>query len=314
MDFWEIHDTYYSRVLRFVRSLVGDPSAADDVVQETFLRAFQHLGQVRDPSKVSSWIFSIAYHVCQDHFRKHKGTLGEQPAPESGPELAEEPSIQEEIDQRRMSACVQEKIHLLPLQLRSVILLADTMELSCREVAEILHLSEANVRVRLHRARKKLREVLEKECSFEIDRRGVLVCEPVKTKQGTEKPEIKEAAKMVNTLSALDRETQLLVAVGSAVAAGCMPCLEKIVGMAREEGVDERKVKEAVLTGQYVKEQPNRMMREFADGLTGTHLMSAPPSAEGPCLLEKGGQGRQAPQTGPEPDTRAQGCGCGCKE
>ena len=120
---------------------------------------------------------------------------------------------------------------------------------------------------------------------------------------------------MADTLTALDRETQLLVATGSAVAAGCMPCLEKIVEMARTEGVDEKKIKEAVLTGQYVKEQPIRMMKEFADKLTGTHLMSAPLSADGPCLLEIGRQGRDAPQArpGPEPDTRAEGCGCGCQ-
>lgn len=120
---------------------------------------------------------------------------------------------------------------------------------------------------------------------------------------------------MAGTLTALDRETQLLVATGSAVAAGCMPCLEKIVEMARTEGVDEKKIKEAVLTGQFVKEQPIRMMKEFADKLTGTHLMSAPLSLDGGCLLERGREGRDAPLTRArlESDARVEGCGCGCK-
>jgi len=117
---------------------------------------------------------------------------------------------------------------------------------------------------------------------------------------------------MKSSLSALDRETQLLVAAGSAVAAGCMPCLETIVGMARTEGIDEKKLKEAVMTGQYVKEQPANMMKEFADQLVGTHLSGKPRTADGGCPLsgESGGDA-QAQQ---ENATAACGTGgCGCK-
>jgi ubiquinone/menaquinone biosynthesis C-methylase UbiE len=95
----------------------------------------------------------------------------------------------------------------------------------------------------------------------------------------------KEGSRMKNSLTALDRETQLLVAAGSAVAAGCMPCLETIVGMARADRIDEKKLKEAVMTGQYVKEQPANMMKEFADQLVGTHLAGKPLSTEGGCPL-----------------------------
>ena len=117
---------------------------------------------------------------------------------------------------------------------------------------------------------------------------------------------------MQSSLSALDRETQLLVATGSAVAAGCMPCLETIVGMARTEGIDEKKLKEAVMTGQYVKEQPANMMKEFADQLVGTHLSGKPLSADGGCPLS-GGSGDDA-QTQQENATAACGTGgCGCK-
>jgi AhpD family alkylhydroperoxidase len=92
---------------------------------------------------------------------------------------------------------------------------------------------------------------------------------------------------MKNSLTALDRETQLLVAAGSAVAAGCIPCLQTIVDMARAEGVEERKLREAVMTGQYVKEQPITMMKQFADDLVGTHLQSKPVSMDGGCPLSR---------------------------
>ncbi|MGD9228506.1 MAG: carboxymuconolactone decarboxylase family protein [Desulfobacterales bacterium] len=73
----------------------------------------------------------------------------------------------------------------------------------------------------------------------------------------------------------LDTETQLLVAIGSAVASGCIPCLENISGMARAEGIEEKKLKAAAIIGQFVKNQPAAHMRATADRLLGTHLQSA---------------------------------------
>ena len=110
---------------------------------------------------------------------------------------------------------------------------------------------------------------------------------------------------MNSALSALDRETQLLVAAGSAVAAGCIPCLETIVGMARSDGIEEKKLKEAVMTGQYVKEQPANMMKEFADKLVGTHLSGKQPLAtEGGCPLSR--------ESGEEAGTQEAAADVGC--
>jgi len=73
----------------------------------------------------------------------------------------------------------------------------------------------------------------------------------------------------------LNTETQLLVAIGSAVASGCIPCLESITGMARAESIDEKKMRAAAIIGQYVKDQPASHMKAKADELLGTHLQSA---------------------------------------
>ena len=73
----------------------------------------------------------------------------------------------------------------------------------------------------------------------------------------------------------LDTETQLLVAIGSAVASGCIPCLENISGMAQAEGIDDKKLKAAAIIGQFVKDQPAANMKATADKLLGTHLQSA---------------------------------------
>ena len=116
---------------------------------------------------------------------------------------------------------------------------------------------------------------------------------------------------MNSALSALDRETQLLVAAGSAVAAGCIPCLETIVGMARSDGIEEKKLKEAVMTGQYVKEQPANMMKEFADKLVGTHLSGKPLAKEGGCPLS-GESGEEAGPQGAAADVGRGPGSCGC--
>jgi len=68
VDLFVIHDQYYHRVKKFILASVKNESVADDLTQEAFIKIQEHLNTVRDPEKVSSWIFRIAYHLCQDHF------------------------------------------------------------------------------------------------------------------------------------------------------------------------------------------------------------------------------------------------------
>ena len=86
--------------------------------------------------------------------------------------------VQIQLEQKEMSDCVQDKIHLLPESQRSVLVLSDTMDLSRQEIADILGIKVGNVKVRLHRARRAFKEILENECSFAQDERNVMVCEP----------------------------------------------------------------------------------------------------------------------------------------
>ena len=86
----------------------------------------------------------------------------------------------------------------------------------------------------------------------------------------------------------LDTETQLLVALGSAVASGCIPCLESITGLARAEDIDEKKMRAAAIIGQFVKDQPANQMKTTADALLGTHLQAAASKAGCPVESEAG--------------------------
>ena len=183
MDFWEIHDQYYRRVRGFIRGLVRDDSLADDLVQETFIRIQQNQDSLRDPTKMSSWIFRIAYNLCQDHFRKRKESSLDEKEIEEKTCDSKEVGIEKEMEQRQMGECVQDKINLLPEPLRAVLILFDTMDLSHQDIADSLGITVENVKVRLHRARTKLKAILEEECTFEVDERNVLVCEPSNRKK-----------------------------------------------------------------------------------------------------------------------------------
>jgi RNA polymerase sigma-70 factor (ECF subfamily) len=184
MEFWEIYDQYYAKIRKFILALVKDQWVADDLIQDTFLRVQQNLGTLKDSSKLSSWIFRIAHNLCQDHFRqlktsRRKGSIGLEQAEGLEEAFIQELSIQKDLEQREMGRCVQNQIDLLPEPLRTVLVLFDIMECSHQEIADILGITVRNAKVRLHRARKKMKPILEEKCTFERDERNVLVCTPI---------------------------------------------------------------------------------------------------------------------------------------
>jgi RNA polymerase sigma-70 factor (ECF subfamily) len=179
MEFFDIYDQHYKRVRYFILALVKDEWAADDLTQETFIRVQNNLDTLKDSSKLASWIFRIAHNLCQDHFRNLKRTSSNECELKEAKDVFKEAMAQKRLEQREMSSCVQDVVRLLPESFRSVITLFDMAELSHREIAEILDTTVENVKVRLHRARKELRALLEKKCTFEVDERNVLTCDPV---------------------------------------------------------------------------------------------------------------------------------------
>ncbi len=179
MELLEIYDQYYDRVRTFILKLVKDEWLAEDLIQETFARVQKNISSVRDPSKFSSWIFRIAYNLCQDSFKSQKKNNPDTDKPDNSPDPFMEMPVQKKLEQFQMGVCVQEQINLLPEQQRIVLILYDLLGFKHAEIADILEITRENAKVRLHRARKGLRSILEKKCAFEMDGRSVLVCEPV---------------------------------------------------------------------------------------------------------------------------------------
>ena len=105
----------------------------------------------------------------------------------------------------------------------------------------------------------------------------------------------------------LDTETQLLVGIGAAVAAGCIPCLEKMVDLADKASIESKKLKAAAIIGQFVKEQPVTHMRAAADRLLRTHLQGAEAKTVAcPAEVFK----NEGKRCGCQTDSAAEPCGC----
>jgi len=179
MDFWKIYDEYYGPVRKFILTYVRDDWVADDLIQDTFLRVQKNLYSVRDSDRISSWIFRIANNLCHDHYRQSKRSSLNHRNIQQEIVTFREAVVQKELEQQQMGECVQDKMDLLPPDYRSVLILSDIMAFSHKEIAEIMEISVSNVKVKIHRARKKFRAILEEHCNFEMDERNVLVCDPI---------------------------------------------------------------------------------------------------------------------------------------
>ncbi len=138
MDFWDIYNKHYERVRNFIFALVKDEWVADDLIQETFIKVQKSLNQLKDETKLSSWIFRIAYNLCQDHFRKKSPSSQRKQVLSEKKGILSEPLFQRQLEQHQMSACVQDKIRLLPESYQTVLVLFDLMEFNHQEMAEIL--------------------------------------------------------------------------------------------------------------------------------------------------------------------------------
>ena len=143
-------------VYRVARALLRDEREAEDVVQETFLRYWQLGTTVKKPRE---WLLKVARNACLDRFRKSGRLVSHEQ--EQPPEPSEERDPAWHYEQRELSADLKQLVDTLPEPQRSLIVLFDLHGIDGAECAAILGLNVNQVKVYLHRARRKLRLQLE---------------------------------------------------------------------------------------------------------------------------------------------------------
>jgi len=155
---------YNQRLYRVARSILRQDDEAEDVMQDAYVRAYQHLGQFAGRAKFSTWLTRIAVHeaLARAHRGKRYDALEGLSAVqgEAMKFASAAPSPEQEVATAQSHAILEEAILSLPESYRTVLMMRDIEELTTAEAAESLDITEQNVKVRLHRARALLRREL----------------------------------------------------------------------------------------------------------------------------------------------------------
>ena len=167
--FFDLVRPYERAVFLAALSLVKNDADAEDVAQEAILKAFKNLARFRQEAKFSTWLIQIAINEAKMKLRKERRHLYEsieegrprddgEYTPQDFADWREIPS--EALEQKELRNALTKALDSLPEKYRTVLILRDVQHLSITETAQVLGLSEANVKTRLSRARLQMRDAL----------------------------------------------------------------------------------------------------------------------------------------------------------
>lgn len=169
-EFVRLVDAYSGMIFRLAVKIMNNQQDAEDVLQETFIKAFQHIPTFKGHSSISTWLYRIATNEALMMIRKRKPEAGSVRLEEYENGEDNEPMQiedwcclpEEELLSSETKKYLDEAVQKLSYKLKVVFLLRDVEGFSVRETAEVLEISEALVKTRLSRARMILRQELSK--------------------------------------------------------------------------------------------------------------------------------------------------------
>ncbi len=161
--FRPIFDRYSKPVLVFIYSLIGDRDRADELAQETFIRAYRGLHTIRESGKFSTWLFGIARNVVREAIRsKYRNSMKIAPfelIASIQPDTKAKPD--EQIISEELYRMVRKALSRLPEDQRLVFVLKLVSSLRYEEISEITGASIGKLKTDLHRARSRMRDELQ---------------------------------------------------------------------------------------------------------------------------------------------------------
>ena len=154
MNFETIYKTYWQKVFRVCMGYANDTAAAKDLAQETFIKVWKQLPNFKNESSIGTWIFRIASNTCLRQIQKDK----KMPKSELPLEIKDE--ILETNIEKDIQLLYQ---YISELQeVERIIISLELEDMNQKEIAEIVGLSEGNVRVKIHRIKEKLTQKFNK--------------------------------------------------------------------------------------------------------------------------------------------------------
>ncbi len=155
-SFEEIYNTYFRDVFRYVRSLSGSEAIAEEVTEETFLRAMLSLGSFRGDCDIRVWLFRIAKNCWLNEQKKQSRMVSE----DAVPERASDDRVEDALTDKESALAIHRILHGLEEPYKEVFSLRVFGELSFRQIGEIFGKSEHWACVTYHRAKEKIRKEL----------------------------------------------------------------------------------------------------------------------------------------------------------
>jgi RNA polymerase sigma-70 factor, ECF subfamily len=160
--FEELVIAYQHRVFGVALRMLGNRAEAEDIAQETFLRAHRALPEFRGDARLHTWLYAIASRLCLNRLASADRRLVRGDDAALAAAATDEPTAAARVERAELDAAVREAIAALPEERRIVVVLRDLEGLSYEEIAEVLELELGTVRSRLHRARMDLKAKLER--------------------------------------------------------------------------------------------------------------------------------------------------------
>jgi RNA polymerase sigma factor (sigma-70 family) len=166
-----IYDLFYDRVYHDAYFVTRDKHLAQDVVQDTFIKAFRDLDSLKDKSKMGAWLSTIASRTAIDLIRKQKvwnGIPTEDVFLEKDKDNITNP-VEIEVEAKLMLQEVGEVLSEISIEHREIMLLKYIHELKDKEIAELLNIKEGTVKSRIFRAKKELRNIIGENITQHMD-------------------------------------------------------------------------------------------------------------------------------------------------
>lgn len=164
-------------IMRYLERYIGDRAVAEDMWQETMIRMSKGWDSFAMRSSTKTWAFSIASRVAADYLRQPGQKIHIVDMDEVDEQIGSVSAIDDRLVEEEMNDCVRQMINRLPDKYREVLILHDFEELTAEQTATICGCSLAAAKIRIHRARLRLKDALKKQCSFYHDSDNVLRCD-----------------------------------------------------------------------------------------------------------------------------------------
>jgi RNA polymerase sigma-70 factor, ECF subfamily len=159
--FAQVYDRYERQVFRYAYHILGNRDDADDIKQETFVKAYQAIRSFRSESSLQTWLLKICGNLCRDKIKSwdrrkvtYDSTMREDEMGVSNPDE----SPQAIVERKELENTIARALKGMPAPQREIIVLHEIEGLSYEEIAAVLGCTRTSIKLRLHRARKSLKE------------------------------------------------------------------------------------------------------------------------------------------------------------